>query len=99
MSAPGRPKGEDRKAQPEGSPVSGQPEAGDPAVLAQRLAALEAKLCWADDLLDHLNQQVAQQQGHIELLLREVARLRRQVDAAGGPSPFGSAQDEVPPHW
>lgn len=65
----------------------------------QRLTALEIKASFNDDLLDHLNRQVAQQQDQIELLLREVARLRRQApddEHRGAPR---SLRDELPPHW
>ncbi|WP_051631407.1 SlyX family protein, partial [Sphaerotilus natans] len=53
-----------------------------------RLTALEIKASYADDLLDHLNGVVARQQQQIDLLVREVARLNRQLGeqaaASGG---------------
>lgn len=66
----------------------------------ERLNRLEEKACFTDDLLDHLNRQVAAQQAQIDLLLREVRRLRQQVDnqaqQSGG---AGSLRDELPPHY
>ena len=68
------------------------------AELHERLTALEVKACFTDDLLDHLNRQVAEQQAQIDLLLREVAALRRQT-APGQPEGFRSLRDELPPHY
>jgi SlyX protein len=69
--------------------------------LEDRLVDLEVKLSWADDLLEQLNTLVARQQGQIDALAREVARLRAQAasgapDAAGAPY---SLRDELPPHY
>jgi len=72
----------------------------DPALAAlqERLDALEAKACWTDDLLDHLNRQVAEQQARIDSLTREVVRLR-QSQADAQPEGFRSLRDELPPHY
>ncbi|HRK38769.1 MAG TPA: SlyX family protein [Burkholderiaceae bacterium] len=64
----------------------------------QRLTELEIKLSYADDLLDTLNRQVAQQQQTIDLLLAEVRRLRRQQAEDTTPT-FRSLRDELPPHY
>lgn len=69
-----------------------------PAAIEQRLMELEIKASYADDLLDVLNAQVARQQEQIELLLREVIRLREQGDAEAGLTTRLSARDELPPH-
>ncbi len=68
------------------------------AATEHRLTELEIKASYADDLLDALNAQVAQQQEQLDLLLREVSRLRQQgsgeaVAAARNP------RDELPPHY
>lgn len=63
-----------------------------------RLTALEEKACYSDDLLEHLNRQVAEQQAQIELLLRELLRLR-QLTAAAQPEGFRSLRDDLPPHY
>lgn len=69
----------------------------DPAI-DQRLMDLEVKLSFTEDLVDHLNQTVARQQEQIDLLLREVARLRREGQQAG-PGPARNPADELPPHY
>lgn len=64
----------------------------------ERLTQLEIKLSYSDDLLDTLNQLVAQQQLSIDLLQHEVANLRRQLSASAHPE-FRSLRDELPPHY
>jgi SlyX protein len=66
--------------------------------LQARVDALEAKACWADDLVEHLNRQVAEQQAQIALLARELARIGRQ-HADGPADTFRSLRDELPPHY
>ena len=66
--------------------------------LEQRLTDLEIKASFAEDLVDHLNRLVAQQQDQIDWLRREVAGLRQQAPV----SEAGVAQnlrDELPPHY
>jgi len=64
----------------------------------QRLTELEIKLSYADDLLDTLNRQVAQQQQAIDLLMNEVRRLRQNQAESDTPG-FRSLRDELPPHY
>ena len=64
----------------------------------QRLTRLEEKLAFAEDLLDTLNATVARQQEAIELLAREVVRLRRK-QADDDPASTGPPLDERPPHY
>jgi len=70
-----------------------------PHAIDQRLTELEIKASYADDLLDVLNAQVAHQQEQIELLLREVGRLRQQGDAGATMSNPPHSRDELPPHY
>jgi SlyX protein len=70
-----------------------------PQAIEQRLIELEIKASYADDLLDVLNAQVARQQEQIELLLREVSRLREQGAEGSGVTAPPSARDELPPHY
>ena len=51
-----------------------------------------------DDLLDTLNQLVARQQEQIELLLREVSRLRQRGEPEGTAA-ARDPRDELPPHY
>ncbi|WP_439605777.1 SlyX family protein [Hydrogenophaga sp.] len=64
----------------------------------RRLTELEIKVSYADDLLDTLNQLVARQQEQIELLLREVSRLRQRGEPAAAPAAH-NPRDELPPHY
>lgn len=63
-----------------------------------RLAELEIKASFADDLLDELNQQVWRQQQQITQLQLELAALRDQWRDSGA-STFRSLRDELPPHY
>jgi SlyX protein len=67
-------------------------------VTEQRLTELEIKASYADDLLDTLNQLVARQQEQIELLLREVSRLRQRGEPQAAPAAH-NPRDELPPHY
>lgn len=64
----------------------------------QRLTELEIKASYADDLLDTLNQLVTRQQEQIELLLREVSRLRQRGEPEGTQA-ARDPRDELPPHY
>jgi SlyX protein len=64
----------------------------------ERLTQLEIKLSYAEDMLDTLNALVIRQQDQIDLLLREVARLRQQ-DQGHGPGAAHVPRDELPPHY
>lgn len=69
-----------------------------PNDLEKRLTDLEIKAGFAEDLLDALNAQVARQQEAIEMLVREIARLRQQLSQAGEATTPVSLRDELPPH-
>lgn len=69
-----------------------------PNDVENRLTELEIKASYADDLLDTLNQQVARQQDQIEMLLREVSRLRQRGEG-DTPSARRDPRDELPPHY
>ncbi len=64
-----------------------------------RLTELEIKAAFTDDLLETLNRQVARQQEQIEMLVRELLRLRQQAaNTAADGAPL-SLRDELPPHY
>jgi len=68
--------------------------------LERRITELEIKAAFSDDLLDVLNRQVARQQEQIEMLVREMLQLRRQLATAGsGEGAQASLRDEIPPHY
>ncbi|OWQ93880.1 hypothetical protein CDN99_00350 [Roseateles aquatilis] len=66
--------------------------------LEARITELEIKASFAEDLMDHLNAQVARQQEQIEVLVREITQLRRQVPEGRGDGQ-GTLRDELPPHY
>ena len=66
--------------------------------LDERIVQLEIKLSYAEDLLDTLNALASRQQDQIDLLMREVAQLRRQREDEA-PTTVRSLRDELPPHY
>lgn len=63
----------------------------------RRLTDLEVKASFNEDLVDHLNALVTRQQQQIDLLIREVGKLReRAPDTSAAPR---DARDELPPHY
>jgi SlyX protein len=62
-----------------------------------RLMNLEVKLSFTEDLVESLNELVAQQQVQIQWLAEQVRGLRQQ--GAGEPGGFRSLRDELPPHY
>ena len=83
------------------TPEAPGPQHGDAreTELERRIAELEIKAAWAEDLLERLNTTVFRQQEAIDLLMRELLRLREQQQAGGGDTPFRSLRDEIPPHY
>jgi SlyX protein len=68
------------------------------ADIEKRLTDLEVKASFSEDLVDHLNDLVARQQEQIDLLIREVGKLKdRAPDTGGGAA--RDARDELPPHY
>jgi len=63
-----------------------------------RLTELEIKASFTEDLVDQLNLVVVRQQQQIDLLLRELLELRQQ-QPEGGPAPFRSLHEDLPPHY
>jgi SlyX protein len=69
-----------------------------PDPVAERLTQLEIKACYAEDLLEQLNQTVYAQQQLIERLVREVQQLRSQPAPEHG-TRLHQLRDELPPHY
>lgn len=63
-----------------------------------RLNELEAKVAFAEDLIDTLNQTVIRQQGQIELLQQQLRLLHQQLQDAL-PDDARAPRDEKPPHY
>lgn len=66
--------------------------------LAGRIAELEIKLSFSEDLLEELNRTVARQQQQIADLEHRVRDLRLQLQRSLPADPASPA-DEVPPHY
>ena len=63
-----------------------------------RLAEIEAKISFSDELLEALNRTVYRQQQQIDQLQLEMRALREQVRTALPAEP-GNLRDETPPHY
>jgi SlyX protein len=71
------------------------PNTPDPSDIDRRLTDLEVKASFTEDLVDHLNALVVRQQRQIDLLVREVGKLKDRTPDAGQ----GGPRDDVPPHY
>lgn len=69
--------------------------------LEHRIAELETRLVFQDELLDSLNATVARQQQELDLLQQQLRLLYQQLRAAqpDGPAEPSSLRDEIPPHY
>jgi SlyX protein len=63
-----------------------------------RIAELEVKLSFCEELLEELNKTVYRQQQQIDLLQKEMAALREQVNTSMPAEPR-EPLDETPPHY
>jgi SlyX protein len=75
---------------------AGMSESSLPQDVDKRLTDLEIKVSFTEDLVDHLNELVARQQEQIDLLIREVGKLKDRTPDSGGPR---DVADERPPHY
>ena len=66
--------------------------------MESRLNELEAKISFAEDLLDALNRTVYRQQQQMEQLQRDIRELRQQLQDAA-PAETGSPDNDIPPHY
>ena len=66
--------------------------------MESRLAEIEVKLGFCEDLLEELNRTVYRQQQQIDQLQKELRALREQVRLSLPAEP-GNPLDETPPHY
>jgi len=66
--------------------------------LESRLDEVEAKLAFAEDLLDRLNLTVFRQQEQIDLMERQIRLLHEQLREVR-PKEERDLRDEIPPHY
>ena len=70
-----------------------------PAAWAQaRLNELEAKLTFAEDMIDSLNQTVVRQQAQLDSMQQQLRLLHQRIQDAA-PDEARSPRDEIPPHY
>lgn len=70
----------------------------NPHDIEQRLTDLEIKATFTEDLLEQLDQVIVRQQQQIDLLIREIGRLREPATDAPNGAPR-NLRDELPPHY
>lgn len=85
---------------PDGVPMAAMTAPMDLDDVDRRLTDLEVKASFTEDTLDALNQVIVRQQSQIDLLVREIQRLREERRRGDGP-PGADAlpADERPPHY
>ena len=83
-----------------GGPYNGRaPLSGYRRPMESRLAEIEAKLSFAEDLIDSLNTTVYRQQARLDLLESQIRLLHQQIQALQPNEEFRSLRDEIPPHY
>ena len=70
----------------------------DPDDVTRRLTDLEVKLSFMEDLVEKLDEVVTAQQARLDLLVRELLRLRDSLPSGEAAAPR-SLRDEIPPHY
>ena len=66
--------------------------------MEERLNELEAKLAFAEDLIDTLNQAVIRQQGQLDLMQQQLCLLHQRLQESQ-PDETRTPLDEMPPHY
>ena len=67
--------------------------------MESRLAEIEIKLSFSEDLLEALNRTVFRQQQQIEQLQQELRALRQQLKTDDSPGASRDMREETPPHY
>jgi SlyX protein len=67
-------------------------------MMEERLNEIEAKLAFAEDLVETLNQTVIRQQEQIDLMQQQLRLLHQQLQQVM-PDESHTLHDEVPPHY
>lgn len=67
-------------------------------MMEKRLNELEAKLVFAEDLIDTLNQTVIRQQDQIDSMQQQLRLLHQRLQEAL-PDETRTPRDELPPHY
>ena len=67
--------------------------------MESRLADIEIKLSYSEDLLEALNRTVYRQQQEIEQLQQELRALRQQLQSDAASATTRDTREETPPHY
>lgn len=67
-------------------------------MMEERLNELEAKLAFAEDLIETLNQTVIRQQAQLDSMQQQLRLLHQQLQEAL-PDETRTPRDEIPPHY
>jgi SlyX protein len=78
--------------------VSGALDRTQVQALEDRVTRLEERSAFAEDLAERLNEVIVRQQDQIDLLMRELTRLKQQASSSEAPG-FRSLREELPPHY
>ena len=78
--------------------VSGALDRTQVQALEDRVTRLEERSAFAEDLAERLNEVIVRQQDQIDLLMRELTRLKQQASSSEAPR-FRSLREELPPHY
>ena len=65
--------------------------------MEERLNELEAKIAFAEDLIETLNQTVIRQQAQLDSMQQQLRLLHQQLQAL--PDDACTPRDEIPPHY
>ena len=60
---------------------------------------LQTRLAFQEDSIDSINQTVARQQSRIDLLQREILRLKEMLEDVRGSQGDAGSATELPPHY
>lgn len=78
--------------------MSGTADRAQVQALEDRVTRLEERSAFAEDLAERLNEVIVRQQDQIDLLVRELTRLKQQASSSEAPG-FRSLREELPPHY
>ena len=67
-------------------------------MMDNRLTELEAKLAFAEDLIETLNQAVIRQQGQLDSMQQQIRLLHQRMQDMQ-PDESRTPRDEIPPHY
>jgi len=67
-------------------------------MIEERLNELEAKLAFAEDLIETLNQMVIRQQAQLDSMQQQLRLLHQRMQDAT-PDETRTPRDEIPPHY